>query len=174
MSISPNPTGVRHFFSFSVRAHFLSRAIAQKALFGLFMYSTSNFNHYICVLVLNVQTFLVTPSLTCSFAAKLPSLFPTTSSPSRLVAQLVEQRWSVSVSWNRIPPGSEIFTFSRGSFPFSGYRSKGIIWVCVQPFTLPDVNHYIPNLYCIYKSDIIPWLNACLSALIFDWLPLSL
>ena len=36
-----NPTGVRDFFSFSVWAHFLSRAIAQKVLFRIF---TLNFN----------------------------------------------------------------------------------------------------------------------------------
>ena len=35
--VGSNPTGVRDFFSFSVWAHFLSRAIAQKVLFGIFI-----------------------------------------------------------------------------------------------------------------------------------------
>ena len=34
--VDSNPTGVRDFFSFSVWAHFLSRANAQKVLFGIF------------------------------------------------------------------------------------------------------------------------------------------
>ena len=32
-----NPTGIRDIFSFSVWANFLSRAIAQKVLFGIFI-----------------------------------------------------------------------------------------------------------------------------------------
>ena len=35
--VSSNPTCVRDFFSFSVWAHFLSRAIAQKVAFGIFI-----------------------------------------------------------------------------------------------------------------------------------------
>ena len=35
--VGSNPTGVRNFFSFSVWAHFLSRAIAQKGSFGTFI-----------------------------------------------------------------------------------------------------------------------------------------
>ena len=35
--VGSNHTGVRNFFSFSVRAHFLSRANALKIIFGIFI-----------------------------------------------------------------------------------------------------------------------------------------
>ena len=40
-----NPTGVRDIFSFSVWAHLLSRAFAQKVLFGIFIRALQH--HYI-------------------------------------------------------------------------------------------------------------------------------
>ena len=64
-----NPTGIKDFFSFSVWAHFLSRAIAQKVLFGIF---AQNFNlphlmKLLTIFLLSGHTLiiLVTPSLTC-------------------------------------------------------------------------------------------------------------
>ena len=74
----PNPTGVRDFFSFFVWARFLSSAIAQKELFGIFIqhFNLPHLNHYICLILLSGQSLLVTPSLTCSFAAIFTILIP--------------------------------------------------------------------------------------------------
>ena len=46
--MAANPTGVGDFFSFSVWAHFLSRANAQKVLFGNLLehLNLPHFNHY--------------------------------------------------------------------------------------------------------------------------------
>ena len=65
------PTEIRDFFSFSVWAHFLSRVVAQKILFGKFIqhFNMKHLNHCIYLIVLSDQTLMVTHSPTCSFAA---------------------------------------------------------------------------------------------------------
>ena len=51
--VGSNPTGDTDLFSFSVLAHFLSRAIAQKVLFGTILehFNLPHLNHYHIVLL---------------------------------------------------------------------------------------------------------------------------
>ena len=70
--ICSNPTGVRDPLSFSVWAHFISRANAQKVLFGIFIrtpYLITFIPLYVCLIMLSSQSLLVSPSHANSFLA---------------------------------------------------------------------------------------------------------
>ena len=85
--VGSTPTGVIDYFSFFVWAHFLSRAIAQKVSFGIFI-------QHINLLVLSDKTLLVSLSLTCSFAANCHLKFPRPcSSVGRATVICSDGRW---------------------------------------------------------------------------------
>ena len=122
--------------------------------------------------MLSGKTLLVTPSLTCAFAANLPPYiisFPMTS--FHLTLQL--SWWSngdlFRRSWVRTPPGSEIFSLSPCEpISFLGLLlSRYYSGYLFEHFNLPHLNHSIclialsgktllvtPSLTCAFAANL--------------------